>query len=191
MNTNVECFNLVLVSIFNHLQGTRKELTEQLKQASAELQKSKKQHVREQRAEKVSNQIDTPTIVDKDDNHNVDGHDDVEKKEVKHVGLNKATEKIQAALEWYTNLLEELKMKASTVNDDGHEQSAEQDLEQLSVGDSNIMSPKMKLPSEPRVGLTSEEVAIALTSCDTEDARANWKQASTLTSGTALSGPLI
>lgn len=143
------------------LKGTRKELTDALKRASADLNKAKKQSARERVTEKIStkNEPKPPVETVGANNEEKVAVITIEKK-AKVTELKVA--KIQAALGWYTSLLDELKLKASAIK--------EQDSNENENENGTSMSLLKHQPAtRPRYVLTSEEVAVALSTCDTED----------------------
>jgi len=158
----------------SHVVGkaTKKELVDVLKKASAELQKSKKQRIRERKVES-SRPIESPIVnhtEEVQENKAVDV--DPGNKLIMEGEILKATEKIKAALIWYNDLLDDLLMKASSIQGKPVH-GGEQDLDPTCVGVTSTVAVKSKLVDKPKVALTSEEVANALSICDTEDALAN------------------
>ncbi|KAL7553044.1 hypothetical protein ACHAWF_016289 [Thalassiosira exigua] len=158
----------------SHIIGkaTRKELVEALKLASEELQRSKRQQSREKKVEaSKANDLSPENNVEKLPEKSVPGGEKV------LTAVNeqkKAEEKIQAALSWYSDLLAELvdravvdKDRAKLSADDGSECAPLEDAGGAAVFETTAMFAKKGTTA--RKIMTSDEVAAALSSCDSEE----------------------
>ena len=144
-------------------KSTKRELVEVLKKASAQLKQTKKQQHREKKVE-VSSPVNPP--IENHARNNQDTVDDTKNKAP--IRLLGANEKIRDALKWYNELLYELVLKASDITDKSSLHT-EDDLELTSTDATGENEPIMK----PRVVFTSEQLAAALSNCDSEDALAD------------------
>jgi hypothetical protein len=155
------------ISAASHVIGksTKRELVEALKKASAQLKQTKKQQNREKKVD-LSSPVSPP--IEKHACNNEDKVDDMTNKAP--IRLLGANGKIQDALKWYNELLDELVMKAADIKDESLLRT-EDDVE-LSSADATAKNEPKPI-KKPRVVLTSEQVAAALSNCDSEDALAN------------------
>ncbi|KAL3765025.1 hypothetical protein ACHAW5_004284 [Stephanodiscus triporus] len=150
------------MSATSHVIGksTKKELVEALKKASAQLKQTKKPQNREKKVDVTS---PVSPIIKNHAGNDQDKVDDMNNKAP--IRLLEANEKIQDALKWYNALLNELVFNIK----DESLLHIEDDLELSSAGATAINEPIKK----PRVVLTLEQVAAALSHCDSEDTLAN------------------
>lgn len=159
-------FKLVLKSISHTIgKGTRKDITELLKRASTAKKTTKQKSHKE---ENVIPKIPVPSVHDakssetKQDESSIDIGSDRSKK-----FTSNASHKIEEALKWYSQLLDDLKSQVSLkrYDLDGGENESEKD---QAEGDFHGINTK-----RDKKTLNSEEVVAALSACDTEDALAS------------------
>mmetsp|Transcript_12027 Transcript_12027/g.24053 ORF Transcript_12027/g.24053 Transcript_12027/m.24053 type:complete len:3243 (+) Transcript_12027:98-9826(+) len=159
-------FKLVLKSISHTIgKGTRREITELLKRASTAKKTMKQKSHNEENA---TPNVPVPSVV-------ADANSSESKQDESLIEMNSdqnikftsnASQKIEDALRWYSQLLDDLKNQVSIkrFDLDGGENTAKDPVDDDFHG---IVSKRLKK------SLNSEEVVAALSTCDTEDALAS------------------
>ena len=123
-------------------KSTKKDLVDALKKTSAQLNRTKSQHTREKKVEAstpISPPIKNPVENDQDKADVVEN--------TARIKLTVANEKIQAALNWYKELLHDLVTRASAIKNGG--------LLHLELSSLEVPAEKEHI-EKPRVVLTSE-----------------------------------